>query len=429
MPVCIHCATPVESLYLRYGRDHIVLSPCRSSLCSGDIGTALGSDDKNAAASGSSVPIPAVLADEYLEHGPAIVILDLILAKPRAYRHLLFNRPGLSLADPVISPSKSATKITEDHVEATWTTELSQLAKRFTALCLVDSYIRWFYLCIQPPVADWATTGTDSQLSTWLSNLSLESGLFFPSRLVPGSHANDGLCSTTSILFPLSSSAEGIASLFSPTQEDMILPTLVSYLNVVVFTFVETLALHLAACLTFYVCTSRVSGLNRPNPAASQINPSSSSSSSSTTTKSAISSFTLPSKAILLSQLSPIILLSFVLLWNSGFPYPHSNTDEHMPASSLASTTSAPVIWSIRTLLASLNAGIAVGTLIPPSSPLPPSSSSSFPKDTPMSNRLKRLLITPLVLAVGWSAQAITSYYLSSALLASKPPTIPHSEL
>ncbi|GAC97171.1 mitochondrial import receptor subunit tom22 [Pseudozyma hubeiensis SY62] len=86
MPVCIHCATPIDSLYMRYGKDHIVLSPCTSSICS----STSTSTASTSPAAGSQSPV--VLADEYLEHDLPIVIIDLILAKPQAYRHLLFNR-------------------------------------------------------------------------------------------------------------------------------------------------------------------------------------------------------------------------------------------------------------------------------------------------------------------------------------------------
>ncbi len=79
--MCIHCATPVESLYMRYGKDHIVLTPCISTSCNSDR---------------SGLP---VLADEYLEHHMTVVVLDLILAKPKAYRHLLYNRASI-LAPP-----------------------------------------------------------------------------------------------------------------------------------------------------------------------------------------------------------------------------------------------------------------------------------------------------------------------------------------
>ncbi len=81
MPICIHCATPIDSLYMRYGQDHIVSHPV--------------------------VPPSALLLlragrkrwcwrMSIWSNDLPVVVIDLMLAKPRAYRHLLFNRGSLA---------------------------------------------------------------------------------------------------------------------------------------------------------------------------------------------------------------------------------------------------------------------------------------------------------------------------------------------
>ncbi|KAH8918979.1 Arv1-domain-containing protein [Atractiella rhizophila] len=67
MPRCVTCNLPVEALYTLYSAGHYSLLECPSC--------------KN-------------LVDPYVEFEAPIILLDLFLLKPRAYRHCIHNRNG-----------------------------------------------------------------------------------------------------------------------------------------------------------------------------------------------------------------------------------------------------------------------------------------------------------------------------------------------
>lgn len=78
MPVCTVCAHPAEYLYTTYKtKSNIRLGVCVSAL------TILRTDVQ--AKCGNFL-------DPLIEHPPLLLLLDLILLKPRVYLHLLFNR-------------------------------------------------------------------------------------------------------------------------------------------------------------------------------------------------------------------------------------------------------------------------------------------------------------------------------------------------
>lgn len=113
MPICVHCSTPTQALYVSYGPQHLICTKCKAC---------------------------GAFADPYVEHEAIIVIIDLILVKPRAYRHLLFNRKDVFAQDEPKKKDKVSPSINERH---TW----FLLARHFLALLMVDAYLRWFYLC------------------------------------------------------------------------------------------------------------------------------------------------------------------------------------------------------------------------------------------------------------------------------------------
>lgn len=113
MPICVHCSTPTQALYVSYGPQHLICTKCKEC---------------------------GAFADPYVEHEAIIVIIDLILVKPRAYRHLLFNRKDVFAQDELKKKDKNLPSRTERH---TW----FLLARHFLALLMVDAYLRWFYLC------------------------------------------------------------------------------------------------------------------------------------------------------------------------------------------------------------------------------------------------------------------------------------------
>ncbi|XP_024387572.1 protein ARV 2 isoform X2 [Physcomitrium patens] len=65
---CVHCGTPVAAVYVEYSPGNIRLSECAKC---------------------------GFVADEYVECEIMIVVIDLILHKPEAYRHIFFNYPLL----------------------------------------------------------------------------------------------------------------------------------------------------------------------------------------------------------------------------------------------------------------------------------------------------------------------------------------------
>jgi len=113
MPICVHCSTPTQALYVSYGPQHLICTKCKAC---------------------------GAFADPYVEHEAIIVIIDLILVKPRAYRHLLFNRKDVFSQNENENKGKSTSDATKRHA---W----FQLARHFLALLMVDAYLRWFYLC------------------------------------------------------------------------------------------------------------------------------------------------------------------------------------------------------------------------------------------------------------------------------------------
>ncbi|SNX82480.1 uncharacterized protein MEPE_01186 [Melanopsichium pennsylvanicum] len=490
MPICINCTQPIESLYMRYGKDHIVLSPCNSTICSS---TSVGSSSSSAAVAGA-----VRYADEYLEHDLPIVIIDLILAKPQAYRHLLFNRssifatPSLDLATQQTFPSgqndrrkHSGSGGTGAKVGWRWTGELWSLGKKFLALALVDAYIRWFYLCVQPPLLtlDTLATGTDGgRISAKVSgllqrHLPMQAGVFFPSMFTPrttlsqnvstqweaeGERAIRAVCSAT----PLWSMDRSMGG----GEDGQILPTLVSYVNVLVITLVEGLALQVCVGALCWLAVRRFTKQNLhqyqhqaeikeessktdsnkylptaihtrtnttldsdnlrkrkpPNNVTTTISPSTAPATHKTPKNStsdwSIKDPFLGCKALLLSQLSPLILLIFVLLWSTKFPHSQNgsfgnflnshNNSSRTKSESAANLDRGWTVWIIRTFLASLNAGVAIRTVLPTNIVKQTIQNRECNTNRHQNNKW----CPPLILSFGWAVQAAISYGLYAYL-------------
>ncbi|KAK9146086.1 hypothetical protein Sjap_005989 [Stephania japonica] len=69
---CIHCGSPMKSLFIQYSPGNIRLMKCDSC---------------------------KAIADEYIECEIMILLIDLILHKHKAYRHLLYNTMYSDMAD------------------------------------------------------------------------------------------------------------------------------------------------------------------------------------------------------------------------------------------------------------------------------------------------------------------------------------------
>jgi hypothetical protein len=67
MPVCVECNSPVTELYKEFSKGHIRLTKC--SVCK-------------------------KFADKYIEMEWMPIFLDMMLLKPKVYRHILKNRIG-----------------------------------------------------------------------------------------------------------------------------------------------------------------------------------------------------------------------------------------------------------------------------------------------------------------------------------------------
>lgn len=99
MPLCVHCAYPAQHLYTTYKtKSNIRLAVCVSQhRCVSVYGRI------------RSHPQPRCdrFLDPLIEHDPLILLLDLVLLKPRVFLHLLFNRG----TPPLDALAPSATSI------------------------------------------------------------------------------------------------------------------------------------------------------------------------------------------------------------------------------------------------------------------------------------------------------------------------------
>ena len=414
MPICTHCSQPLNSLYMRYGKEHIVLSPCPTCTTSYSGGV--------------------VFADGYLEHDLTIVIIDLLLAKPQAYRHLLFNRSSIFFSSP---PSTLSARKTGVGSRSEGRCELGVVARRFLALSLVDAYVRWFYLCVQPPFNGVETGGMgrgriSGKVARWLGErMPMQAGIFFPSLFTPQASNTgtswsyeSGVIGTA--IGAVCSSTPLFAKLLGDGKEagghGEMLSTLVSYLNVLAVTLVEGLALHLCVGVSSWVAVRTLLRQQRSSVRhkITEKNAEASSTPANTISTPAHShkkqvvernEFTdplLPSKAILLSQLSPLILLTFVLLWSTKFPRPSTSQIRNAVdgGARAGGLQRGWIVWIIRTFLASLNAGVALGTILP----------TSLGDGKRGGGRSKRWYWPPMILGAGWTIQSLTSWVLYTLL-------------
>jgi lipid intermediate transporter len=118
MVVCVECGSPVEALYKEVNREDIRLVSCTSC---------------------------HHVADKYIEWEIQIVLIDLILQRPQAYRHILFNR----------SMTNRRTR---------------EVFKFLTVILAFDSFDRW-YLNSNPmrwPSAETVLSSPVSVFTQWL---------------------------------------------------------------------------------------------------------------------------------------------------------------------------------------------------------------------------------------------------------------------
>ncbi|KAE8271804.1 hypothetical protein A4X09_0g564 [Tilletia walkeri] len=198
--VCVQCGTAQPHLYVRYAHGGVLSAPCET--CSRDPPrpTVTYADQGAGAGAGPTTASTTIkrAADPYVENNGVVVFLDLILVKPRAFRHLLFNRPLLQHSNDQIYARRKVIgekgkKREVDSVQYLPDVKLSpQMAwmraiRSFVALQLVDAFLRWYYLCtydsakytradiaVHPLLAPWL--GYDISLRSVLSSYSVVFG-------------------------------------------------------------------------------------------------------------------------------------------------------------------------------------------------------------------------------------------------------------
>ncbi|PFH38681.1 hypothetical protein BESB_010230 [Besnoitia besnoiti] len=101
MVICVECSVPVSSIYRRFPRDSLNIRLQRCRAC-------------------------GKTADRYVEYEVVLILIDLLLHKPQAYRHLVFNH--LPYAERGVPTS----------------------VRNFAIVCILfDTYTRWFLLHTQ----------------------------------------------------------------------------------------------------------------------------------------------------------------------------------------------------------------------------------------------------------------------------------------
>lgn len=155
--VCVRCGAVQSHLYMRYPHGSVLSTPCETCSSPDGSNTAREENANATRGRGDVVINQKQAADPYVENDGLVVFLDLILVKPRAFRHLLFNRPVLDYErqsnDAAGERNAKRVKKKADGIEflpsvavpdsAAWL----RAVRSFVAVQLVDSFLRWYYLC------------------------------------------------------------------------------------------------------------------------------------------------------------------------------------------------------------------------------------------------------------------------------------------
>lgn len=120
--ICIKCMQPVDSLYTVYSNDHIQLTDC---------------------------PFCQEIVDKYVEIDNVLLFIDLLLLKPGAYRHLVFNSLELHLAKYPKGKTLKNCRSLYDHVQVlifnvkNWFCKFDRLNRLWLLLLSFEIYLTW----------------------------------------------------------------------------------------------------------------------------------------------------------------------------------------------------------------------------------------------------------------------------------------------
>ncbi|ODQ80174.1 hypothetical protein BABINDRAFT_26451, partial [Babjeviella inositovora NRRL Y-12698] len=110
--ICIECAEPIQCLYSKYKSNYIKATVCQAC---GEV------------------------ADKYIEFDKVVLFLDLLLIKPQAYRHLVFNSLESDALTMILA--------THDRLSQwkTWFARYRKINRLLVLMFLFEVYLTWAY--------------------------------------------------------------------------------------------------------------------------------------------------------------------------------------------------------------------------------------------------------------------------------------------
>lgn len=118
--ICIKCLKPVDCLYSIYSNNHIQLTDCAN--CNN-------------------------VADHYVEIDNVILFIDLLLLKPGAYRHLVYNSLEAKLSDYPRKESTQGSLIENLYISAynikSWLKKFDNMNRYWILLIAFEVYLTW----------------------------------------------------------------------------------------------------------------------------------------------------------------------------------------------------------------------------------------------------------------------------------------------
>ncbi|KAH3665897.1 hypothetical protein OGAPHI_004086 [Ogataea philodendri] len=114
--ICVECSLPIKTLYETYKGDHIRLTICPS--CN-------------------------KVADRYIEFDKVLVFIDLMLLKPQAYKHTIYNQSLNSGAEVKVEHEHDSPE--PKHQEKTFIQRYGPCLRLLVLMLLFEVYLTWAY--------------------------------------------------------------------------------------------------------------------------------------------------------------------------------------------------------------------------------------------------------------------------------------------